>query len=131
MRALGELRSLRKSTPRSLRKSTPRSLRKLDYPNLKEADYQKLNEADYPKRNPLNMEVGRTRLTQKEPIMSLALFINDSCPNCHKPTMQAVIEPHPTRRDLALENFACADCGPVKTKVLSLKPGTPSPELAA
>jgi hypothetical protein len=45
--------------------------------------------------------------------------------------MQAIIEPHPSRRDLALENFECADCGPVKTKVLSLKSDAPPPELAA
>jgi hypothetical protein len=63
--------------------------------------------------------------------MSLALFTRDTCPKCHKPIMQAVIEPHPTRRHLALQNFECADCGAVKTKVLSLKPGAPPSELAA
>ncbi len=63
--------------------------------------------------------------------MSLTLFIHDTCPKCHKPTMQAIIEPHPTRRDLALQNFECADCGAVKTKVLSLKSRGRSPELAA
>jgi len=63
--------------------------------------------------------------------MSLTLFIHDTCPKCHKPIMQAIIEPHPTRRDLALQNFECADCGAVKTKVLSLKSREPSPELAA
>jgi hypothetical protein len=42
--------------------------------------------------------------------------------------MQAIIEPHPTRPDLALQNFECADCGPIKTRILSLKP---APELAA
>jgi predicted outer membrane repeat protein len=45
--------------------------------------------------------------------------------------MQAIIDPHPTRHDLALQNFACAQGGAVKTKVLSLKPGAPPPELAA
>ena len=63
--------------------------------------------------------------------MSLTLFIRNTCPKCYKPIMQAVIEPDPSRRDLALQNFRCADCGPVKTKVLSLKPGEPPPELAA
>jgi hypothetical protein len=43
----------------------------------------------------------------------------------------AAIEPHPTRRDIAIQNFECIDCGPVKTKVYSLKPGAPTPELAA
>ena len=63
--------------------------------------------------------------------MSLNLFIHDTCPKCYKPIMQAVIEAHPTRRDLALQNFECADCRVVKTKVFSLKPGEPPPELAA
>jgi hypothetical protein len=31
-------------------------------------------------------------------IMSLMLFINDTCPNCHKSIMHAIIEPHPRRR---------------------------------
>jgi hypothetical protein len=52
--------------------------------------------------------------------MPLTLSINDTCPKCHKPIMQAVIEPHPTRRDLALQNFECVDCGAIKTEVLSL-----------
>ena len=52
--------------------------------------------------------------------MSLNMFYRETCPKCHQPMMQAIIEPHPSRRDLALENFECADCGPVKTKVLSL-----------
>jgi hypothetical protein len=34
----------------------------------------------------------------------LALFTNEICPT-FKPTMQAVIDPHPTRHDLALQNF--------------------------
>ena len=63
--------------------------------------------------------------------MSLNLPYNDPCPRCHKPTMDSVIEAHPRRNDIALQNFRCADCGPVKTVVLSLKPGKPSPDLAA
>jgi len=63
--------------------------------------------------------------------MPFTFYIDDTCPKCRKPKMQAVIEPHPTRCDLALQNFECADCGPVKTKVLSLRPGAPPPELAA
>jgi hypothetical protein len=63
--------------------------------------------------------------------MSLLLSVGEVCPKCHKPLMQAVVEAHPSRRDVALENFVCADCGPVKTKVLSLKPGEPPPELTA
>jgi len=63
--------------------------------------------------------------------MSLTMFYRETCPKCHKPMMQAVIEPHPTRGDLALQNFECADCGPVRTKIYSLRPGEPPPELAA
>jgi hypothetical protein len=63
--------------------------------------------------------------------MSLTVFFSETCPKCHKPIMQAVIEPHPTRDDCALQNFECADCGVVKTKIYSLKPGEPPPELAA
>ena len=63
--------------------------------------------------------------------MSLTLFNNESCPRCGKQMMRAVIALHPTCPDLALESFECADCGRVKTKVLSLKPGKPPPELAA
>src|ERR1700675_2476688 len=37
---------------------------------------------------------------------------------------QGAIEVHPSRRDLALHNFQCADCGPVKTKIISLTPKT-------
>jgi RNase P subunit RPR2 len=54
--------------------------------------------------------------------MSLVLFRNEICPKCHKPLMQGVVEAHPSRDDLALHNFECADCGPIKTIILSLTP---------
>jgi C4-type Zn-finger protein len=63
--------------------------------------------------------------------MSFTLYVDDTCPKCRKPTMQAVVELHPTNPELALQNFECADCGPVKTKIISLKPREPAPELAA
>jgi ssDNA-binding Zn-finger/Zn-ribbon topoisomerase 1 len=63
--------------------------------------------------------------------MSLTFYNKDPCPKCRKPLMQSVIEQHPTRRDLAIHNFHCAHCGPVKTKIVSLQPGAPPPELAA
>jgi hypothetical protein len=63
--------------------------------------------------------------------MSLYLFFNETCPDCGKPTLQGTIEAHPSRRDVALQNLQCAACGVVKTKVVSLRPGRPSPELAA
>jgi len=34
--------------------------------------------------------------------------------------MQAVIDPHPRSRDLALHKFHCANCGPIRTEILSL-----------
>jgi hypothetical protein len=58
--------------------------------------------------------------------MSLILSSGEICPKCRKPLMQGVVEAHPSRRDLALHNFQCADCGPVKTKILTLTPKTDS-----
>jgi hypothetical protein len=63
--------------------------------------------------------------------MSLTLFVHDTCPKCRKPVRLSVIEPHPSRRDLAIHNFQCVDCGLVKAKIYSLKPGNSPPELAA
>jgi hypothetical protein len=63
--------------------------------------------------------------------MSLNFAIADTCPRCRKPIRLATIKPHPTRPDEALHSLECADCGPVKTKVLPLRPGGPLPELAA
>jgi hypothetical protein len=63
--------------------------------------------------------------------MSLNLTYNDPCPRCGRPTMRCAIEPHPSRDDIALQDFHCGDCGPIKTIVLSLKPGKPAPKLAA
>lgn len=63
--------------------------------------------------------------------MAFTSYCEDACPRCRKSTMRAVVELHPTNADLTLQNFACADCGPVKTKVISLKRGKPSPELSA
>jgi ribosomal protein S27AE len=42
------------------------------------------------------------------------------CPRCRKPLSDAIIEPHPTRTDVALHNYECVDCGPVMTTVVSL-----------
>ena len=50
---------------------------------------------------------------------------------CGKTIRQTTIDLHPTRAVLAIHNFECVDCGPVKSKVYSLKPGKYSPELAA
>jgi hypothetical protein len=60
------------------------------------------------------------RKVRMEATMSLVLSSGEICPKCRKALMQGVVEAHPSRRDLALHNFQCADCGPVKTKVISL-----------
>jgi hypothetical protein len=63
--------------------------------------------------------------------MSIDLFMNDTCPKCRKPTRQTTVTPHPIRRDLAIHNFECMDCGIVKNKVLLLKPRELPPEVTA
>jgi hypothetical protein len=63
--------------------------------------------------------------------MPFTLYFNDLCPKCGRPIMQAVIESHPTDRDLAIQKFHCANCGPIKIKSISLKPAKPRPEIAA
>jgi C4-type Zn-finger protein len=63
--------------------------------------------------------------------MSLHLHYNDPCPKCGKLAMQSTIEPHPSRTDIAIQKFHCADCGHVRSKVLSLRSDKPSSEKAA
>jgi hypothetical protein len=36
--------------------------------------------------------------------------------------LTANFELHPSNPELALENFVCSKCGPVKTKIISLRP---------
>jgi hypothetical protein len=43
------------------------------------------------------------------------------CPMCHQPVSIATIEKHPTRPDVVLQNYQCVDCGPVMTKLISLR----------
>jgi len=63
--------------------------------------------------------------------MPLTLFVDDTCPKCRKTIMQSFIESHPTRSELALHKLQCADCGPIETRVISLRLEATSPELAA
>jgi hypothetical protein len=63
--------------------------------------------------------------------MSLVLSRSEVCPKCRKASMQSVVEAHPSRLDIAFHNFEYADCGPIKTTVISLKPGEPPPGLSA
>jgi ssDNA-binding Zn-finger/Zn-ribbon topoisomerase 1 len=68
---------------------------------------------------------------EKELTMSMTFVVNDVCPKCSKPIKIAVIEPHPSRPDLAVHNFECTNCGPVRAKLISLKPGKQSEQTAA
>jgi hypothetical protein len=54
--------------------------------------------------------------------MSLDLFMNDTCLKCRKPITLTGVEPHPTRRDLAIHKFQCASCGAIKTRILFRRP---------
>jgi hypothetical protein len=63
--------------------------------------------------------------------MSLTLHSNNPCPKCGRLKMQSIIEAHPSRRDIAFQNFHCGDCGPVKTEVLSLTPPARPADVAA
>jgi hypothetical protein len=63
--------------------------------------------------------------------MSIDLFMNDTCLKCRKPIKETSVTPHPTRHELAIHEFACADCGVVKTKILLLKRGVARSEAAA
>jgi len=63
--------------------------------------------------------------------MSFILYIDDTCPKCYKPIWQTTIDRHPSCPDLAIHSFQCADCGPVKAKLVSLKSGKSVDELAA
>ena len=63
--------------------------------------------------------------------MSFDLFMNDTCPKCRKPIKETTVTPHPTRYDLSIHKFECADCGVVKTKILLLKPDVSRSEVAA
>jgi hypothetical protein len=59
---------------------------------------------------------------RKGPIMSLDLFMNDTCPKCRKPLKLAAVDPHPTRHELATHKFRCTSCGRMTTKILYRKP---------
>jgi hypothetical protein len=63
--------------------------------------------------------------------MAFTLDVYDACPKCRKATMRAVVQLHSTNPNLALQNFECAECGPVRTKILSIKPSVPPAELSA
>lgn len=53
--------------------------------------------------------------------MSLTLFVDETCPKCRKPIKQSFVELHPSNSNLAIQNFQCADCGTVKSRLYSLQ----------
>ena len=61
--------------------------------------------------------------------MPFDLFNDDACPKCREPIRQTTVELHPTRRDLSIHNFECANCGIVKTKILLRRAAKPSLKL--
>jgi hypothetical protein len=63
--------------------------------------------------------------------MVFVLPSDEICPKCRKSALHSTIESHPSRRDIAFHKLECANCGPMQTKVISLKPGKRSPEAAA
>jgi C4-type Zn-finger protein len=63
--------------------------------------------------------------------MSLNFVVDHNCLKCGKPITLAVIDLHPTDRDVAIHSLKCAGCGYEKTRVLSLRPAAPPPELTA
>jgi hypothetical protein len=68
---------------------------------------------------------------EKELTMSFTLFTDEPCPKCLKPIRQSTIELHPSDPSIAFHKYTCADCGLVKTKVISLAPKKPPAEIAA
>ena len=47
----------------------------------------------------------------------MQFHVSETCPRCRKPVRLATIEPHPTRTDIALHSFECAECGYVERKM--------------
>ena len=60
----------------------------------------------------------------------MQFHVSETCPRCRKPVSVAVVERHPTRSDMAVHNYECADCGPVKTTIVSLRVDKSPPKLA-
>jgi C4-type Zn-finger protein len=60
----------------------------------------------------------------------MQFHVSETCPRCRKPVRLATIEPHPTRTDIALHSFECAECGYVRTKDVSLRADKSPPELS-
>jgi RNase P subunit RPR2 len=48
------------------------------------------------------------------------------CPRCHKAIAATTIERYRTREEQVHYNYQCPDCGPVLTKIISLRADTPT-----
>jgi hypothetical protein len=57
--------------------------------------------------------------------------VSEICPRRGKPVSLAIVEPHPTRTDIALHSYECMDCGPARTRAVSLRADKSPPALAA
>ena len=50
------------------------------------------------------------------------IAISPICPKCHRPALcSSTIELHPSNENIALHNFICLSCGPVKTVAIDLR----------
>jgi len=47
---------------------------------------------------------------------------DETCPKCRKRVMAVDIDLHPTDPDLAVRTSYCADCGPVSSSSMSIRP---------
>jgi hypothetical protein len=56
--------------------------------------------------------------------MALIIPLHAFCPKCRKSIQLVLIEPHPTRDDVAHHIFDCARCGPVLTIVENISEET-------
>jgi len=55
--------------------------------------------------------------------LTMIFIVDDACPKCRKPVQLATIELHPDRPGLAVHNYQCTDCGPVRARIISLEAG--------
>ena len=54
--------------------------------------------------------------------MRIQNTVPEACPVCGKETTLDVTEPHPTHPEIELRTYRRADCGPVKTTSVRVRP---------
>jgi len=59
--------------------------------------------------------VAFTRKRAEGGYMWIQNIVHNACPICGKEITLAVVELHPTHREMELHTYRCVDCGPVKT----------------